>query len=716
MARQLQPLDVNLEEDALPALRSVADRVGRGVESFATKLDSWYKRDGDAYPSGSFASLDLIAQLSEEVEDYAKELTKKNERDLAHYTSKCSERKAQDLRADIQGRSSSDAAEGDTDDLSSLPRLQQLFELEEEVLTWALMYETISNTHAHPLGATADTKDERTTKLEALPDPQDCTERELFICMTLEDECAAEILVVLRTLQSLQDRKSHGIKTVTKQLEEMSGTKTAGTWSYGWLDTRERIKQQKRLTAANGPLQPDTQLRNTDGTEDVVTELDLDAPGRQGRALERQDKIMDQSLWMSLYDMLIRGKKTEEIHKFLEERGQLLLGFALGLTPDETDPDGDQEYLRTKHRECTTYAVWRRTCLAAARDPSHSSFEQAVWGLRGGDLQSVLQVARSWDEVLYAHFNALLWTKFDERLSIVHPANMQEVLAQGLPQPFDAIEHHGGWNKCRRRVVEAIRDSPTTREESREPMKLIQGAIIARDVPSLVEKCGFAVSAQGNADGQKSKLVPKIEGPFSREHTALVTDEVALRTLVHVTIALKALEEGDFKPVKSEAIEALILGYIDLLRMAGKIELIPTYAEQLLPNRPLAERTVGRCLPDIHDNEERRLMLSLILDTEIDMAQVLGEQSEFVLQRSSLSSRRGQDRRPQYIEDPSILVKEKDSKWPGCRIAQNFSRKELTEEEELLIGTAESYLLLRGHWRASFICLSELMKNFLRKF
>ncbi len=60
--------------------------------------------------------------------------------------------------------------------------------------------------------------------------------------------------------------------------------------------------------------------------------------------------------------------------------------------------------------------LWRKMCFQLARQPQMDRYERAVYGAVCGDLDSVVPVCLSWEDQMWAHFNAIYAWKLEEVL------------------------------------------------------------------------------------------------------------------------------------------------------------------------------------------------------------------------------------------------------------------------------------------------------------
>lgn len=242
-------------------------------------------------------------------------------------------------------------------------------------------------------------------------------------------------------------------------------------------------------------------------------------------------------------------------------------------------------------------------------------------------------------------------------------------------------------------------------------MKMIQGSLIGKYFEDLLYKYGVAISKRANSEGVKSTLVPKTEVEAEEAYMTMTEDYNALRIVVHAYLLLNALDleiPSEHRP----DIENVLAGYIDFLRLAGKIDLIPTYAAQLSPMR--AEYTLARVLPDIRDVGEQRELMDLMRQAKISVGDVLIEHYEYVLTESSLGEHNTPTiKRYEFLEPTA----KEQSIWPGQRIKLGFlpNPQNISADEDKLVRAGEWYMLLPNAWNAVFIPLTIILKRFLRK-
>jgi nuclear pore complex protein Nup107 len=165
----------------------------------------------------------------------------------------------------------------------------------------------------------------------------------------------------------------------------------------GWMYTKEKIKASKRLgrgkqlsllgTATSNAFLPAGTTQNT------VTELDPDAPSRQGKKLEDEDEAWEHYLMKLLWKFLRKGM-FEDAQELCEDAGEFWRAASLGGGVDAWDPkiDGtrdDKDGLDLSVKGNRRRELWKRMCYALAHRRGGDEYEKAVYGVLCGDVESV---------------------------------------------------------------------------------------------------------------------------------------------------------------------------------------------------------------------------------------------------------------------------------------------------------------------------------------
>ncbi|KAF2273571.1 nuclear pore complex protein-like protein Nup107 [Westerdykella ornata] len=718
-------------DDPLQPLRTMADRVGKEVESFAERVDQWYSQEkGQDAKKRYHATLRMVDQFKGLADSTVKELREQGDAENRGELRKSVQRRirtmieeeapmAGDFSQSIQSNLSS--VEGNSNSYSA--RVQELRQWETEAATWDLVHLIISFYHPEP---GFDREADRQSKISKRHEPlhQFTPKPELWDRFLLVDDQAKEKELVLRWLERTARNTESDIQSIIEQLGTESG-KDTHTWTSGWTDTRAKIKQAKRLQGTEGPLgSKGWSLRTSDRSEELITQLDPDAPGRQRRALEKSDEDYERALWMVCYEMLRRGTPWREVSEWCRDRSEAWRGISMGAA-DESRPEGGPSLAG----ESVGY-LFRRMCFLAARG-ARSHFEGAVYGLLSGDYKAVQRVCRSWDDHLYAHYNALLLSRFDDYLLNHHSRR----LPQNITHKFvfqDAVADVGDWENSPAFIINLLKQQKATAALSLAPMKLIQGSLISTTVEELLLKVGVAIAMLQEKDDRVMSLVlePEVQqGEYDlkesvpmesrtltaeKHHQALARDTHALRILVHILLVmqkgLNLFDREDY--AKWTAFDNIIVTYIELLRLTKRFQLIPLYAAQLHEERTY--HCLSRVVSDIKNPEEQNSIVGLMGLYGIDAAKVV--QDNWLTIGKYLETLDVPDIESlALLETPSEAVAPHLYLWPGKRVKSEIGGFDISENDEAMLSSLRWHLHLDKWVDESFMVLHSGLMFLLRK-
>jgi nuclear pore complex protein Nup107 len=722
--------------DPLQPLRTMADRVGKEVEKFAERLDHWHTHGNDNKQTKYQSTVRLVGKYKDYAETQIKDLKRAHDDEHKGELQRSVRRKVQDMAdapdADAQSMFASSALSRPSNTAQASKQLDEIRQWQAELATWELARIMIEQRYPEPLTDAAAAKQQRLAATGG--NKRYSKNSDVWDRFLLEDDEAKEKALVLRWLEETARRDRSDLDSITTELEKQSG-RGAHTWTSGWLDTKSKIKQAKRLEASAGPLKPDgAKLTTADGTQPLVTQLDPDAPARQRRHLERPDEYYERALWMVCYEMLRRGMPWNQICEWAQDRNEAWRGVSVGAAC-EAHPNGGPNLAGP-----TAGYLFRRMCFYASRG-ARSPYEGAVYGLLSGDAKLAQAACRTWDDHLHAHYNALLLSRFDTYLQQDHagcPARVNQSLAQKFVFQ-DAVAKLGGWDDASQRVIGLLSQQKSTASEAVEPLKLIQGALISGTIPELLLKVGTGIADMLQADERPNNLMmhpdcdqdkygpkPKGEGrafPAERHHQALVSDPHAFRILVHIFIAFRNGLFSDELTAMSKRIpewmatDNVIAAYIEFLRCAKKYTLIPLYAAQLSHTRII--HCMARVLPDIKNQEEQRQCIDNMMMYRIDIIDPISQSILFAQKNAGLTHFNVE--MDTIITEPitrfKILEEAKpsdDSPWPGYRIRQGFEGSPIGAEEDAIVEALQWLQYTANDYEQTFAHLKSSMTILLR--
>lgn len=510
--------------------------------------------------------------------------------------------------------SSDDANDFEADETQSSPDVDEVTKWESEAQTWGLLARLLPLRHKDPNARPPQS----TATLQSRNDYWD-----EFI---LSDSVAQERKAVLEWLQSTASAGPH-IDDIVHDFQQKADR--GDLVSHGWLHTREAIKLHKSVNAIPHVLEPDSS-NMTDFA--YVTQLDPDAMTRQGRKLEPHDEYFERAIWLGCFHLLRRGRSMTEIRDWCTERTETWRAATISALPLSTLGDDD-----VPDFDPASFILWRRMCYALVKSGGTDDWERAVYGVLSGDIDSVLAVCKTWDDFIFAHYNALLRTQFDSYLVKLFEPSIAP--SSALPS-FDAVQYLGdGGNVTKKLVTQIESDGSYFRQAHKEAntaAKALQGAILSNTLESYIYQQGLALSTEANQDG-RSFLIPDLnlgpsEGNVSK-YTKM-SEHDGLRVITHIVIMINALQSSNDSlgwndDRRNMVGEHAIAAYVSFLRLAQLELLIPLYCAQL--SGPRRYETLSLNVIHVRDRDEQVALLNQIRRVGLDMKTFLREQPQHFL-------------------------------------------------------------------------------------
>ena len=692
-------------EDILHPLREAANRVGREVERFAEVLDGYNPLRATAKEEKYEMTVDLIELYHKIALDTLDRLREQH----------ASERRKKDglrWRKKIRGfkitQDDEDMEIGDFDEKDYASQelqttIEDLERWEEEAQTWDLLRRLLHLRFPRP---GPDGEPLKLPPRQSLLH-QYSSERNTWENFLENDLLALERKTVLKWLEDTADESGEDISVLVQDLQQ--NAERGDIIAHGWLHTKAAIKNQKRnhtWPQALDPTSPEVQRihLNSSKTEPLVTQLDPDAATRQSRKLEPQDEYFERAIWLGCYEMLRRGKGPEEIKEWCMDRTEIWRAVSMSGLPDDK-PEADDG-----SGNPASSALWRRICFALARRGGGDEYERAVYGILSGDISSVELVCKSWDDFVFAHYNALLRTQFDNYLQKFHPRRAIIHSTSNFGS-FDAIQFHGDPKSAGARLIETLKTDPRTSVETLQPMKMLQGVLIANDFDNFIYQQGLALSKFANAGGPSTLIPSTKEQPENEDINKYIAldDHDSLRVLTHVLLVFISLGLDMGSPFRQSVIENVIVSYISFLRLAGKEELIPLYCSQLSGSRRYA--TLSRNLIDVTDHEQRVTQIKLMRELGLDVQEFVKFQSRYLFTDYP-------DTVDGYPATGNFKLLEDAPDGSGLKIKKDFFGDDPDKIERvdlLFVRSFEWYLLVDGLWSETFVIGTMLYMRFFSK-
>jgi nuclear pore complex protein Nup107 len=688
-------------EDILHPLREAANRVGREVELFAQALDGYNPLSATAKEERHEKTLDLIEIYHNIALETVHTL---RERHAADVRKKDGLRWRKKMRG-FKIAQDDDELEDESDEMqnsSTQTTLEDLARWEQEAQTWDLLRRLVHLRYPSP--------DSNGTASRAVsqyqPLHQYSTEREVWDRFLETDDLALERKTVLDWLKDTSEESGEDIDVLVKDLQQNADR--GDIIAHGWLHTKAAIKNQKRIHVWPQALDPSSAevqraLLSSTRSDSLITQLDPDAMARQNRKLEAQDEYFERSIWLGCYEMLRRGRPSNEIREWCMERTEVWRAVSMSGLPDEQSNDDDEA------GNLSSSALWRRMCFDLARKSGGDKYERAVYGILSGDISSVEEVCSSWDDFIFMHYNALLRTQFDNYVQRLLPE-------RGIAVPFgvfDAVQFHGEPKTVGKRLVDTLKTHPRTAAETLLPMKMLQGVLIANDFDHFIYQQGLALAKLANTHGSSNLIPATKEQPEDGDMQRYIAldDHDSLRVLTHVLLILIGLGLDLGGAYRQTVVENVIVSYVSFLRLAGKEELIPLYCSQLSGNRRYA--TLCRNLIDVTSSEQRIMQINLMKQLGLDVQEFVKFQSRYLFADFPDDSN-GYPATGRF----SLLEDATEPNENGQKLRRDFFGDDPDKVERvdmLFIRSLEWYLLVDGLWSETFLFGTMLYLRFFSK-
>ncbi|PNS19719.1 hypothetical protein CAC42_7686 [Sphaceloma murrayae] len=647
------------EEDLdLSSLANIASRVGAEVDLFAETLDQFrdaLQKGGD----GRDAAMEVVTRWRDwavdRVERARREGWVKGIKDMVGRGSVFTDRS----KGDGQGQDDKEikrwVAEADTWDLLRV-MLKARYPGDAEREERRARQEEVGNVHKYS------------------------PKEDVWAAFVLGDDVAKERHLVLKWLER------------AGETEEV-GEKEKSMWVNGWMETRERVKGAKRMR-----LNEDAEVHVRSGNEILVSALDPDAPTRQKKTLEKGDTVRDKEMWEACFYMLRKGKTWDEVTEWIAQRNQGWRAASLGVTASKILPVGAAGP--------ASGALWRRMCLIAARTGTTDDFEAAVYGLLSGDLDSVKRVCRTWNDHVFAHYNAMLMAQFDDftlQFNILHlPLDFVRKNALGSTSQITTTQSSQD-------LVSGLSKLPSLAKELRQPFKLLQGSLVGNTFSDLARKVGMAIAEAAWKEEPSVVIKPVHRSAMTNSEEGLVEgvisdDPDALRVTTHALSVLRAVDPLHFTEASQDELDNVIAGYIQLLRVAGKRDMTPLYASLMAEERCVA--SLSQVITDDEDAKDRMDFIRLMQVYDIDAIAVIKGQYMYQLDRVLAA--------PVQTSAPlDIIETTKEELYPGKRVKLSGIDVDITPDEEGLITGLSVFYLIEGHWSVTFEALASACSKLL---
>jgi nuclear pore complex protein Nup107 len=611
-----------MDEDASPYILQSYQTLPPKPENefFANALDDCLRDEG----SNSERRLQIL-NLLDLYYHYASE----------QYHNRARRRKVRDRYRSATASGNKDGDADDADDQSdSAAEIEDTENWKQEAATWDLLRRLLPIRYPE-----ADTAHNRTSRSQP-SSPQDLW----------HDFVDSDPLVKERTtvLQWLQTGAADG-PDINDLVEDLQKNADRGDIvSHGWIHTKSAIKLRKSVVVWPHALDPSSpevaQSLLSTSKAPLVTQLDPDSVTRQGRKLEPQDEYFERAVWRGCFELLRRGCTAEEIREWSLERTEGWRAVSLSaLCLSRNDISVSAEV------SPEAFSLWRRSCLAAARQGGSDEYERAVYGILGGDLSTVEKVCESWDDFVFAHYNAHIRGQFHSFATSRSGLESTASFALSGLSSRDGDQDVDQPGEVEKRLVRSLESNSTTAAEARSPTKALQGAILARELEQHFYQQGsvLALHAKEKAESRLLSRNDLSQSDLDSHRYIQPAQSHGIRVIAHAYIIISLLESlcpekasvVSRDPTRRDIQQNVIATYMSLLRLSGLYELLPLYCSTL--HGPRKYEILCRNLIGVVDEDTRRQEMSLIHQAGLDplkfVKTLVGIQLDTALQQGTQS-------------------------------------------------------------------------------
>lgn len=353
-----------------------------------------------------------------------------------------------------------------------------------------------------------------------------------------------------------------------------------------WFYTKEHIESRRRLGSVSQ-------------SDSIVASIDPDAPIREGKRLEEKDVEFERNLLKTMY-LHIRAGEYDQAAEIARESGNQWRAASLQGCVERRDPEVDGTGESATMEGNVNKPLWRRMCYALARQSGIDIYERAMYGALCGDLMTVLPVCPTWDDRMWASFNAMNQSKVETFLK----SHGRVQLKQDFPVPnYDHLTSHIILDGLVQHEDEGIR------HDAMSPLRMIQARLISNQVDALlldVQQQLLSVQKGGDANVASSPHV--------------------VRIMTHLILALRQMNFV----LPEDASNTVLQAYVELLASMRQGDAVALYASQLPPD--IAVESLSRYLTLVEDEELRKQQLRLTAESGIDVRATILRTVEIVFE------------------------------------------------------------------------------------
>ncbi|PLW05765.1 hypothetical protein PCANC_25632 [Puccinia coronata f. sp. avenae] len=308
-------------------------------------------------------------------------------------------------------------------------------------------------------------------------------------------------------------------------------------------------------------------------------------------------------------------------------------------------------YDRTLRSGCLNRKLWKSMCLHMSSNKSLPTYEQALYGALAGETSSVLPVCYTWEDYIWCHINSIFETQVEQILESNqlgyywthealpsaenHEANASE--DENMMAASNQSHNASRNNLPERSLDDSQPDIKSAMSKAFDKILRSENTSLAESArnPFHVAQMWLAIDKINDLFTSFSDRLKSASEDFTREHLSHL-----LRFFSHLILFLRSINEQ----VDSEAANAILRGYVQLLEMENKHNLIAFYVAELQPESGV--ETYAKYLISLGPSADlptRRVALLRALEHGLDLSRVACTAVKLTLQeitRTSLESNR----------------------------------------------------------------------------
>jgi nuclear pore complex protein Nup107 len=239
---------------------------------------------------------------------------------------------------------------------------------------------------------------------------------------------------------------------------------------------------------------------------------------------------------------------------------------------------------------------------------------------------------------------------------------------------------------------------------------MIQDSLINGSLDELTYNVGIALTRAANQ--YFDPLLMPSKAKCDEKYIKFVEDQQALRVLTHLYLLyLKGLGMTPSIQGEPKTTKTIITGYVQNIKDAGKLDLLPIYCGQL--EHPDSSELMAKILPDVHGDKHQKRFVRVMKSLGIPLVSTMRLNLNRAIQNAY---RREADKIERFtmLEDLKESNMPQKSHWPGRRIIHGFIENTISERQEAIIESLQWFLYADEEaWEHIFIALTKGLESLL---